>query len=106
VDSLPVTALTSREEEVARLAAQNLSNQVIAHRLFLSVRTVEAHLSHVYTKLGATGRAELAALLAESGTASTAPPPSAASERLRSHPQAAGAYDRRPVAGIPGRPSG
>jgi DNA-binding CsgD family transcriptional regulator len=71
VDSLPVTALTSREEEVARLAAQSLSNQVIAHRLFLSVRTVEAHLSHVYTKLGVTGRAELATFLTEGGTTSS-----------------------------------
>jgi DNA-binding NarL/FixJ family response regulator len=66
-----VSALTSREKEVARLAAQGLSNQVIAHQLFLSVRTVEAHLSHVYTKLGVTGRAELAAFLAEAGTASS-----------------------------------
>jgi ATP/maltotriose-dependent transcriptional regulator MalT len=71
VDRLPVSALTSREKEVARLAAQGLSNQVIAHQLFLSVRTVEAHLSHVYTKLGVTGRAELAAFLAEAGTASS-----------------------------------
>ncbi|SNR78096.1 helix-turn-helix transcriptional regulator [Blastococcus mobilis] len=59
--SLPSTEMTSRETEVARLASHGLSNQEIAGRLYLSVRTVETHLSHVYTKLGITGRGGLAA---------------------------------------------
>lgn len=60
--SLP--GLTSREEEVARLAGCGLSNQAIADKWVVSVRTVETHLSHVYAKLGITGRADLAAFLA------------------------------------------
>jgi DNA-binding CsgD family transcriptional regulator len=55
--------LTSREEQVARLAARGLSNQGIADQLVVSVRTVEAHLAHVYAKLGITGRATLRAAL-------------------------------------------
>jgi DNA-binding NarL/FixJ family response regulator len=51
--------LTTREEEVAELASRGFSNLAIAERLVVSVRTVEAHLAHVYTKLGISGRAEL-----------------------------------------------
>ena len=40
-----------------------LSNQAIADKLVVSVRTVEAHLAHVYAKLGITGRATLASTL-------------------------------------------
>jgi DNA-binding CsgD family transcriptional regulator len=71
LEGLPSTALTAREGEVAHLAGRGLSNQAIAERLFLSVRTVEAHLSHIYTKLGITGRAGLAVFLAESRPASS-----------------------------------
>ena len=53
--------LTSAEERVAVLAASGLSNQAIATQLFLSVRTVECHLSHAYAKLGVRSKAELAA---------------------------------------------
>jgi DNA-binding CsgD family transcriptional regulator len=63
--------LTSREEEVARLAARGLTNQDIADKLVVSVRTVEAHLAHVYPKLGITGRASLATAL--SSTEGTTP---------------------------------
>lgn len=52
-------SLTVRELEVARLAAEGLNNQDIADRLVLSVRTVEAHLAHSYTKLGITSRTQL-----------------------------------------------
>jgi DNA-binding CsgD family transcriptional regulator len=61
LDMLP--GLTAREEEVAVLAGRGLSNLDIAERLVLSVRTVEAHLSHVYAKFGITRRADLAAAL-------------------------------------------
>jgi DNA-binding CsgD family transcriptional regulator len=60
----PTPALTNREREVARMAAAGLSNADVAARMVLSVRTVETHLSRVYTKLGCAGRVELAALLA------------------------------------------
>jgi DNA-binding CsgD family transcriptional regulator len=52
--------LTETEERVARLAAAGLTNREIATTLFLSVRTVEGHLSHVYTKLELRSRTELA----------------------------------------------
>lgn len=59
LQGLTPTRLTSREEEVARLAAQGKHNQAIAARLVVSVRTVEAHLANAYTKLGITSRREL-----------------------------------------------
>nr|MDQ3643363.1 helix-turn-helix transcriptional regulator [Actinomycetota bacterium] len=51
--------LSSREIEVAALAAAGLANKVIACRLSVSVRTVENHLQRVYEKLGVARRAEL-----------------------------------------------
>ncbi|MBN9608016.1 MAG: hypothetical protein BGO26_06025 [Actinobacteria bacterium 69-20] len=59
--------LTTRERLVAELATQ-ASNAQIAEQLHLSVRTVEGHLAHVYTKLGITTRRELPAALAGART--------------------------------------
>lgn len=53
--------LTPREREIASLAAQGLSSNEIATRLFLSPRTVNNHLQSTYTKLGIRGRHELRA---------------------------------------------
>ena len=61
---LSAPRLTAREQHVARLAASGLSNQAIAGRLVVSVRTVETHLAHAYTKLGVAGRGELSDALA------------------------------------------
>ncbi len=55
--------LTGREREAVTLAAGGLSNRQIADRLVVSVRTVEGHLYRACAKLGASDRAELAALL-------------------------------------------
>lgn len=55
--------LSVREREVADLAAAGLSNREIAERLVVSVRTVEGHIYHVFTKLGVADRVELATLL-------------------------------------------
>ncbi len=45
---------------MARLAAAGRTNREIAATLFMSVRTVEGHLSHIYAKLGIRSRTELA----------------------------------------------
>ncbi len=50
--------LTDREMEVLRLAAKGLTNYDIAQRLYISVRTTEAHLTHIYSKLGVSSRTE------------------------------------------------
>ncbi|MGD1996451.1 MAG: response regulator transcription factor [Anaerolineae bacterium] len=50
--------LTDRELEVLRLAAQGITNYDIAQQLYISVRTVEAHLTHIYNKLGVSSRTE------------------------------------------------
>jgi len=56
--------LTSREREIAGLAATGASSKDIAGRLFISQRTVDNHLQRIYTKLGVNGRDQLKALLA------------------------------------------
>lgn len=50
--------LTEREIEVLRLATQGLSNQDIADELYLSLRTVQAHLGHIFNKLQVGSRTE------------------------------------------------
>ena len=61
-----IASLTPREREIARLAAAGLSNKQIAERLFLTHRTVAAHLYQIFPKLGITSRAALHAALASS----------------------------------------
>jgi DNA-binding NarL/FixJ family response regulator len=56
-------ALTVREHEVAELAVRGLTNRQIAEKLVVSVKTVEGHLSRVFTKLGVPCRTALAAPL-------------------------------------------
>jgi predicted ATPase/class 3 adenylate cyclase/DNA-binding CsgD family transcriptional regulator len=52
-------SLTPSERSVVALVAEGLSNKQIAERLFISPRTVQTHLTHVYTKLGISTRVEL-----------------------------------------------
>lgn len=59
-------SLTASELRVARLAAGGATNREIAQALFISLRTVEIHLTHAYRKLGISSRQRLAAAL-ESG---------------------------------------
>jgi DNA-binding CsgD family transcriptional regulator len=60
----PWYPLTARELEVARLVAAGGTNREIAARLFLSPKTVAAHVEHILTKLGAARRTEIAAWVA------------------------------------------
>ncbi|RKR86637.1 regulatory LuxR family protein [Micromonospora pisi] len=55
----PVAALTTRERQIADLAVSGLTNQQIAERLHLSPKTVEAHLSRTFAKLGVQSRVTL-----------------------------------------------
>ena len=53
-------SLTPAELDVVRLVSEGLGNKDIATRLFVSPRTVQSHLTRVYTKLGLTSRVQLA----------------------------------------------
>jgi DNA-binding NarL/FixJ family response regulator len=50
----PVSDLTDREREVLGLVAEGMSNRAIASRLFVTDRTVEAHVTQIFQKLGLT----------------------------------------------------
>jgi DNA-binding CsgD family transcriptional regulator len=54
-------SLTTAENRVVGLVAEGLSNPEIAQRLFISARTVQTHLRHVFAKLGVSSRTALAA---------------------------------------------
>ena len=54
-----VGLLDPAEHDVVRLVCEGLGNKEAAARLFVSPRTVQAHLAHVYTKLGINSRVQL-----------------------------------------------
>ena len=62
--------LTAQERAVARLVAAGMSNRQVASELFVSVKTVQFHVTHIYAKLGIGSRAELAAQFKEGPSAS------------------------------------
>lgn len=75
--------LTERERAVAVLAGWALTNQQIAHRLFISPHTVNFHLRRVFRKLGIDSRVSLARLISQDqpldpGPTGQAEPPVAA----------------------------
>jgi DNA-binding CsgD family transcriptional regulator len=59
-----LAGLSGRELQIVKLVADGLSNEEIAARLYLSIRTVERHLSNVYRKLDLSGKAARAAVAA------------------------------------------
>ncbi|HLK44169.1 MAG TPA: response regulator transcription factor [Thermoleophilia bacterium] len=63
----PADDLSEREREVLALLARGYTNQEIAARLFVSVRTVESHRSHILTKLRLSTRAELVRYALDTG---------------------------------------
>jgi DNA-binding CsgD family transcriptional regulator len=60
----PWDELTAQEQQIARMAADGLSNRDIGQQLFISHRTVGAHLYKIFPKLGITSRSQLHAALA------------------------------------------
>ncbi|MGV9865617.1 ATP-binding protein [Rhodococcus koreensis] len=55
------TSLTRREQQVAELVAEGLTNKAIAARLVISQRTAQGHVEHILSKLGFNSRAQIAA---------------------------------------------
>ena len=61
-----IEALTASERRVADMAARGMTNRQIAQALFVTTKAIALHLTHVYEKLGITGRAQLPSPLSES----------------------------------------
>ena len=57
--------LTKREQQIAALVASGLSNREIAEKLVISKRTVDAHVDHIFAKLGISSRVQLTVWLRE-----------------------------------------
>ena len=70
-------ALTPQELQVALMVASGATNREAGSRLFLSAKTIEAHLGRIYRKLGLRSRTELAALVAHEGLGADGTPSSA-----------------------------
>jgi DNA-binding CsgD family transcriptional regulator len=67
-------SLTESERSVAGLVTGGLTNRKVAARLFLSPHTVDAHLRHIYRKLGIASRVELARMVTEQSVRAMAVP--------------------------------
>jgi DNA-binding NarL/FixJ family response regulator len=68
--ALPVTPLSSREQEVLELLTSGLQNKQVATRLGISPRTVERHCDSIYAKLGVRTRTEAVVQAISSGLVS------------------------------------
>jgi len=55
----PAGGLTKREQQIAAMVASGLSNREIAEKLVISKRTVDAHVDHIFAKLGISSRVQL-----------------------------------------------
>jgi DNA-binding CsgD family transcriptional regulator len=70
----PVTSLSPREAEIARMVAKGYANKTIASVLDISSWTVSSHLRRIFTKFGVTSRAAMVARLLDDGRPSEPPP--------------------------------
>jgi DNA-binding NarL/FixJ family response regulator len=70
LDPAPLDRLTEREQDVMALVAEELSNQEISERLFLSPATIKTHVSRILTKLHARDRTQLVVIAYETGLVS------------------------------------
>jgi DNA-binding CsgD family transcriptional regulator len=68
-----VEALTASELRVARMAATGMTNREIAQALFVTIKAVALHLTHVYEKLEIAGRAQLVGAFGESNSEAPGP---------------------------------
>lgn len=69
-----MNVLSEREQEVARYVAEGMSNREMADKMYVSLRTVKAHLSSIYEKTGLRNRLELGLRLKDRKAAATATP--------------------------------
>lgn len=69
-----LAALSSRERQIADLTSTGMTSKEIARTLFLSQRTVDTHLNHIYRKLGLTNRVALTRVMLDTGGRPDAPP--------------------------------
>ena len=67
-----VTELSPREQQVAALLAEGLTNRQIAERLVVTERTAAAHIEHILDKLGFASRHQVAAWAADNGLVNSA----------------------------------
>ena len=67
---VPAAGRTAREHEIASHVASGLSNREIATRLFISKRTVDAHVEHIFGKLRISSRVQLTVWLRDRQAAS------------------------------------
>ena len=67
--------LTPHELAVANLVGQGMSNRQIAADIMVSIKTVQAHLTKIYAKMGVTSRAELAAQIHQGNRPDADPAP-------------------------------
>ncbi len=66
VSTMPRSSpLTRREREIAALVTEGLSNREIASKLVIAKRTVDAHVDHIFAKLGVNSRSQIAAWMTE-----------------------------------------
>jgi len=99
-------SLTPTEREISELVADDLTYRQIGERLYISKRTVETHIGHIFCKLGVKGRREISAL-ARSTAESRSTATQARRERWRSETAANGSRrdpDRAPANGSKSAP--